>query len=100
MRRLRLDPESGVPTYLQLVDAVEQALRIGDLQPGDQMPTAGAVVAELATNANTVLRSATIGDHFEIRVALTLNSSSCGGRRGYDSWASSDRHERCSGVRS
>ena len=34
----RLDPASGVPTYLQLVHQVEHALRLGDLKPGDQLP--------------------------------------------------------------
>src|SRR5580704_7942964 len=34
----RLDPASGVPTYLQLVHQVEHALRLGYLQPGDQLP--------------------------------------------------------------
>src|SRR5260370_503450 len=34
----RLDPASGVPTYLQLVQQVEHALRLGYLKPGDQLP--------------------------------------------------------------
>ena len=34
----RLDPASGVPTYLQLVQQVEHALRLGYLTPGDQLP--------------------------------------------------------------
>src|SRR6266542_3302111 len=34
----RLDPASGVPTYLQLVQQVEHALRLGYLRPGDQLP--------------------------------------------------------------
>src|SRR6516165_4680475 len=33
----RLDPASGVPTYLQLVHQVEHALRLGYLKPGDQL---------------------------------------------------------------
>ena len=33
----RLDPSSGVPTYLQLVQQVEHALRLGYLKPGDQV---------------------------------------------------------------
>src|SRR3954447_19693903 len=53
----RLDPSSGVPTYLQLVQQVEHALRLGDLQPGDQLPKVREVVAGLAINPNTVLKS-------------------------------------------
>jgi GntR family transcriptional regulator len=55
--RLRLDPSSGVPTYLQLVQQVEGALRLGVLQPGDQLPKVREVVAELAINPNTVLKA-------------------------------------------
>ena len=54
---LRLDPSSGVPTYLQLVQQVEGALRLGYLQPGDQLPKVREVVAELAINPNTVLKA-------------------------------------------
>ena len=55
--RLRLDPSSGVPTYLQLVQQVERSLRLGFLQPGDQLPKVREVVAELAINPNTVLKA-------------------------------------------
>ena len=54
---LRLDPSSGVPTYLQLVQQVERALRLGYLQPGDQLPKVREVVADLAINPNTVLKA-------------------------------------------
>jgi GntR family transcriptional regulator len=53
----RLDPVSGVPTYLQLVQQVEHALRLGYLQPGDQLPKVRDVVAELLINPNTVLKA-------------------------------------------
>jgi GntR family transcriptional regulator len=53
----QLDPASGVATYLQLVQQVRQALRLGILQPGDQLPTAQQVVASLAINPNTVLKA-------------------------------------------
>jgi GntR family transcriptional regulator len=53
----RLDPASGVPTYLQLVQQVEHALRLGYLKPGDQLPRVRDVVADLAINPNTVLKA-------------------------------------------
>ena len=52
-----LDTRSGVPTYLQLVQQVKQAARLGLLQPGDQLPTVKEVVAGLAINPNTVLKA-------------------------------------------
>jgi GntR family transcriptional regulator len=53
----RLDPASGVPTYLQLVQQVEHALRLGYLQPGDQLPKVRDVVVALTINPNTVLKA-------------------------------------------
>jgi GntR family transcriptional regulator len=53
----RLDTASGVPTYLQLVQQVEHALRLGYLKPGDQLPKVRDVVASLAINPNTVLKA-------------------------------------------
>src|SRR5580698_11259251 len=53
----RLDPASGVPTYLQLVHQVEQALRLGYLALGDQLPRVKDAVGSLAINPNTVLKA-------------------------------------------
>jgi DNA-binding transcriptional regulator YhcF (GntR family) len=57
MIEFRLDPRSGVPTYLQLVHQVKQGLRLGMLHTGDQLPTVKEVVATLAINPNTVLKA-------------------------------------------
>src|SRR2546423_2034917 len=57
MIEFRLDVRSGVPTYLQLVQQVKQAVRLGLLRPGDQLPTVKEVVAKLVINPNTVLKA-------------------------------------------
>jgi GntR family transcriptional regulator len=57
MIEFRLDNRSGVSTYLQLVQQVRQALRVGMLGPGDQLPTVREVVEKLAINPNTVLKA-------------------------------------------
>ena len=57
MIEFQLDAASGVATYLQLVQQVRQALQLGLLKPGDQLPTAQQVVARLAINPNTVLKA-------------------------------------------
>jgi len=54
---------SGVPAYLQIVEQVKRALRLGALLPGDQLPTAKAVVAQTAINPNTVLKAYRDLDH-------------------------------------
>jgi GntR family transcriptional regulator len=57
MIEFHLEARSGVPTYLQLVQQVRQAVRLGVLRPGDQLPTVKEVVSSLAINPNTVLRA-------------------------------------------
>ena len=57
MIEFHLDARSGVPTYLQLVQQVRQAVRLGILRPGDQLPTVKEVVSALAINPNTVLKA-------------------------------------------
>ena len=52
-----LDGRSGVSPYLQVVQQVRQALRLGLLREGDQLPTIKDVVARLAINPNTVLKA-------------------------------------------
>jgi GntR family transcriptional regulator len=52
-----LDARSGVSPYLQLIQQVRQALRLGLLSEGDQLPTVKDVVARLAINPNTVLKA-------------------------------------------
>jgi GntR family transcriptional regulator len=52
-----LDGRSGVAPYLQLIHQVRQALRLGLLREGDQLPTVKDVVARLAINPNTVLKA-------------------------------------------
>ena len=57
MIEFRLDSGSGLSPYLQLVHQVRQALRLGLLQTGDQLPTVKDVAAGIAINPNTVLKA-------------------------------------------
>ncbi|TDD16402.1 GntR family transcriptional regulator [Nonomuraea diastatica] len=57
MIEFHLDAKSGVSPYLQLVQQVRRALRLGLLHEGDQLPTVKEVVGHLAINANTVLKA-------------------------------------------
>jgi GntR family transcriptional regulator len=52
-----LDVRSGVSPYQQLVQQVQQALRLGLLSVGDQLPTVKDVASRLAINPNTVLKA-------------------------------------------
>ncbi|CAM5549393.1 GntR family transcriptional regulator OS=Streptomyces tendae OX=1932 GN=F3L20_33125 PE=4 SV=1 [Streptomyces tendae] len=53
----RIDRQSGIPAYVQIVRQTEQALRMGVLRIGDKLPTAKEVVAATAINPNTVFRA-------------------------------------------
>ena len=57
MIQFRIDGRSGVAPYLQIVQQVRHALRLGLLQEGDQLPTVKEVVAQVAINPNTVLKA-------------------------------------------
>ena len=57
MIEFHLDARSGVAPYRQLIHQVRQALRLGLLHEGDQLPKVKDVVAGLAINPNTVLKA-------------------------------------------
>ena len=57
MIEFSLDARSGLSPYLQVVQQVRHALRLGLLREGDQLPTVKEVVAVLAINPNTVLKA-------------------------------------------
>ena len=57
MIEFHLDARSGVAPYQQLVNQVRQALRLGLLRTGDQLPTVKDVVSMVAINPNTVLKA-------------------------------------------
>jgi GntR family transcriptional regulator len=57
MISFRVDGRSGVAPYLQIVRQVRQALRMGVLDVGDQLPSVREVVAAVAINPNTVLKA-------------------------------------------
>ncbi|HEX5586889.1 MAG TPA: GntR family transcriptional regulator [Acidimicrobiia bacterium] len=57
MIEFRISPKSGVAPYRQIVNQVRQALRLGLLREGDQLPTVKEVVASVAINPNTVLKA-------------------------------------------
>ena len=57
MIEFHLDGRSGVAPYMQLIHQVRQALRLGLLRKGDQLPKVKDVAAGLALNPNTVLKA-------------------------------------------
>jgi GntR family transcriptional regulator len=53
----RLDLQSGVPVYRQIMDQVRAGMASGSLAAGDQLPTVRQLAVDLAINPNTVARA-------------------------------------------
>ena len=53
----RLDIQSGVPVYRQIIDQVTGGMAAGALKPGDQLPTVRQLAVDLTINPNTVVRA-------------------------------------------
>ncbi len=54
---LHLNPASGIPLYLQLMEQVKHAIETGVLRAGDQLPSVRQIAEELLINPNTVARA-------------------------------------------
>jgi GntR family transcriptional regulator len=54
---LNLNPNSGVPVYLQLMEQVKHAVATGALRPGDQLPGLRKLAESLVINPNTVAKA-------------------------------------------
>jgi GntR family transcriptional regulator len=52
-----VDRADSVPAYAQLIRQVREALRMGQLHPGDQLPTVRSVVTSCTVNPTTVLKA-------------------------------------------
>jgi GntR family transcriptional regulator len=53
----RLNPSSGQPLYLQLMEQIRHAIETGALKAGEQLPTIRKVAEDLVMNPNTVVRA-------------------------------------------
>lgn len=54
---LDVNPRSGVPIYVQLVQQITHALEIGILHTGDQLPTVRQLASELTIAPNTIVKA-------------------------------------------
>jgi GntR family transcriptional regulator len=54
---LQLNPSSGIPLYLQLIEQIKHAIEAGAMRAGDQLPSVRQMAEELMINPNTVVRA-------------------------------------------
>jgi GntR family transcriptional regulator len=54
---LRLNPLSGTPLYLQLVEHLKHSIATGAIRAGEQLPSVRKMAEDLLINPNTVVRA-------------------------------------------
>ena len=55
--RLNIDPDSGVPVYLQISQTIRRSIALGSLRGGEQVPSVREVAEMLTVNPNTVAKA-------------------------------------------
>src|SRR5262245_6145358 len=54
---LHLNPDSGVPLYLQLIEQIKHAIESGAIAAGEQLPSVRQMAEDILINPNTVARA-------------------------------------------
>jgi GntR family transcriptional regulator len=54
---VRLNPGSGTPLYVQLVERLKHAIATGAIRAGEQLPSVRKMAEDLLINPNTVVRA-------------------------------------------
>jgi GntR family transcriptional regulator len=67
--QFRLDAQSGVPIYRQIIDQVTGGIAAGVLHEGVQLPTVRQLAVSLSINPNTVIRA-----YSELEIRGVLNT--------------------------
>ncbi len=55
--RFSVDPDSRTSIYLQIKDQIRYAISVGELRPGDALPSIRKLETELGVNRNTIRRA-------------------------------------------
>jgi len=63
---LNVDPRSGYPLYLQIVEQVQRAIAIGVLVPGEQLPTVKQLASDLVINPSTIAKALRELEHLRV----------------------------------
>jgi GntR family transcriptional regulator len=54
---IEVNPRSGVPIYVQIVEQVRHAVDVGGLRPGERLPTVRRLAKDLAIAPNTIVKA-------------------------------------------
>lgn len=86
---IKIDPQSAVPPFEQLREAVIARIASGELAPGSKLPPVRSLAAELGLAANTVARS-----YKELEAAGFVQTQGRNGTIVAPSLDDADRHRR------
>lgn len=89
MTDIKIDPNSAVPPFEQLREAVIARIASGDLAPGSKLPPVRSLATELGLAANTVARS-----YKELEAAGFVQTQGRNGTIVAPSLDDADRHRR------
>ena len=56
---LHVNPSSGVPIYVQVMEQIKHAVEICALMPGDQLPGIRTLAQQLVVSPNTIVKAYT-----------------------------------------
>lgn len=59
----KLNPDTGHPLYLQLMQQIQHAAETGSLRDGDQLPGIRTLATELIVSPNTIVKAYTELEH-------------------------------------
>jgi GntR family transcriptional regulator len=54
---IRIDPDSTLPIYMQIIYSIKHQVATGQLKPGEQLPTVRMLATDLRINPNTAARA-------------------------------------------
>lgn len=54
---IEVDPQSPVPLYLQIAEAIRRLIALGALRPGERLPTVRDLAVRARVNRNTAARA-------------------------------------------
>ena len=54
---LRIEAHSGIPIYIQIIEQITHAIRVGALTSGEQLPTVRQLASELTIAPNTIVKA-------------------------------------------
>jgi GntR family transcriptional regulator len=82
-----VNPSSGQPLYLQLMQQIRHAIETGVLQPGDGLPSVRTLAQQLVISPNTIVRAYSELEHEGLLDLRHGSGAYVSGRRGQKSRA-------------